>query len=359
MFRIYQKYLIKKFLFKFINISIIFFSLSMILGILEEISFFKNLENNILYPFFLTLLNAPITLFEIFPFIFLLTVQFLIYELFKKEELNLLKKNGLDNLKIIRILFFLSIFIGVFNVLVYYNVASKLKFQYSNIKNGLSDDNKYLAMVNESGLWIKDEINDSILIIKSAYVDKNFLSKVIINEFNSNFDLRRTIQSNKIDIKEKIWIIYNPTITKENINEKSDEFIVLETNFDEDKINNLFSNVTTLDLIRLFDLKKEFENLGYSSDEITIHLLKLFTTPLFYGVLTILSAIIMFHFTRDKSLIFHIVIGIFMSVMIYYMNFIFNSLGNTGKIPIILSIFFPLFIVSIISIIGLINVNEK
>ena len=47
----------------------------------------------------------------------------------------------------------------------------------------------------------------------------------------------------------------------------------------------------------------------------------------------------MFHFTRDKSLIFHIVIGIFMSVMIYYMNFIFNSLGNTGKIPIILSIF--------------------
>ena len=90
---------------KFINISLIFFSLTVVLGILEEISFFKNLDKNIFYPYFLTLLNAPITLFEIFPFIFLLTTQFLFYDLFKKEELNLLKKNGLNNLKIIKILF--------------------------------------------------------------------------------------------------------------------------------------------------------------------------------------------------------------------------------------------------------------
>ena len=81
--------------------------------------------------------------------------------------------------------------------------------------------------------------------------------------------------------------------------------------------------------------------------------------PLFYGVLTILSAIIMFNFTRDKSLLFHIIIGILMSVLIYYMNFIFNSLGISGKIPIYLSIFFPLMVVSIISIIGLVNINEK
>ena len=67
----------------------------------------------------------------------------------------------------------------------------------------------------------------------------------------------------------------------------------------------------------------------------------------------------MFNFTRDKSLIFHIIIGILMSVLIYYMNFIFNSLGSNGKIPIFLSIFFPLMIVSLISIIGLININEK
>ena len=106
-------------------------------------------------------------------------------------------------------------------------------------------------------------------------------------------------------------------------------------------------------------MKKDYEKLGYSSDEIKIQLLKLFTMPLFYGVLTVLSAVIMFNFTRDKSLLFHIIIGILMSVLIYYMNFIFNSLGNNGRVPIFLSIFFPLVAISCISAIGLVNINEK
>ena len=359
MLKIYQKYLINNFLTKFCYISIIFFSLIIILSLLEEISFFKDLEINFLYPYFLTLLNAPITLFEIFPFIFLLTTQFLFYDLFKSDELNLLKKNGLNNLKIVKILFFLSICIGIFNVLIFYNVSSLLKFQYSNIKNSFSKDNKYLAMVTDSGLWIKDEISNKKLIIKSTYVKGNFLSKTIINEFNNNFELLRTIQSDKIDIKTNDWIIYDPIITNKNISEKTKGSIILSTNFNEEKINNLFSNISTLNLIKLFNLKNEFDKLGYSSDEIEIHLLKLFTMPLFYGILTILSSIIMFTFSKDKSLLFHIVLGILMSVMIYYLSFIFSSLGTNGKLPVYLSIFFPLMIISLFSIIGLVNINEK
>ncbi|MDC3036292.1 LptF/LptG family permease [Candidatus Pelagibacter sp.] len=359
MFKIYQKYLINNFLFKFLNISIVFLALIVILGILEEISFFKDLKVNFLYPYFLTILNTPMTLFEIFPFIFLLSTQFLFYDLFRKDELNLLKKNGLSNLKIIKILFLLSLVIGIFNIAIYYNLASKLKFHYSIIKNNLSNDNKYLAMVTESGLWIKDEIDNKVLIVKSNYVRGNFLSKAIINEFNDNFELIRTIQSEKIDMKNKIWTIYNPIITRGNISEKNIERITLLTNFDEEKINNLFSNISTLDMMKLFDLKKDFDELGYSTREILIHLLKLFSTPLLYGILTVLSAIIMINFTRNKSLLFHIIIGILMSVVIYYMNFIFSSLGNNGRIPIILSIFFPIMIISFLSIIGLININEK
>ena len=118
MFKTYQKYIIQNFLIKFFMITIVFFSLIIILGSLEEISFTKDLEVNFFYPYFLTLLNAPITLIEIFPFIFLLTTQFLIFDLFKKDELSLLKTNGLKNMSIIK-LYFLSVSIGIFNVFVF------------------------------------------------------------------------------------------------------------------------------------------------------------------------------------------------------------------------------------------------
>ena len=81
MFKVYERYLIKSFSLKFLLISLVFLSLIIILSILEEISFFKNVNTNFFFPYFLTLLGAPITLFEIFPFIFLLGM--IIYNLNK------------------------------------------------------------------------------------------------------------------------------------------------------------------------------------------------------------------------------------------------------------------------------------
>ena len=359
MFKVYEKYIIKNFLNKFFYISLVFFSLIIILSILEEISFFKRSEVNFLFPYFLTFLSAPITLFEIFPFIFLISTQFLFFDLFKKDELNHMKNNGLSNIKIIKILFISSVSIGILTVLIFYNLASSLKFIYTDMKNKFSNDNKYLAVVTDSGLWLKDEIEDSIIIVKAKTINDNDLGEVIINEFTKKFDLVKTVQSTTVNIQEKKWIIKDPLITIDNISTKNEIDIEYETNFDKKKIGSLFSNISTLNIIELFDLKKDFEKLGYSSDEIVIHLLKLSSTPLLYGVLTILSSIIMFNFKRDKSLFFHVILGILMSVIIYYINFMFSSLGNNGKIPILASIFMPILFISIFSIIGLIRVNEK
>ena len=141
MFKIYIKYIIKKFLNKFIFISLIFLSLIFILNIFEEISFFKNISTTILTPYFLTFLNTPIILFELFPFIFLLSTQLFLNEILIKNELTLLKNVGLSNLKIITTLFFFSVFIGFLIIVLYYNLASKFKFYYTDIKNNYSNDN--------------------------------------------------------------------------------------------------------------------------------------------------------------------------------------------------------------------------
>ena len=254
------------------------------------------MKRNFYYHFFLPFLGPLLLLLEIFHLFFLLSTQFLFYDLFKTDELNLLKTNGLSNFKIIKILFFTSIIIGLLSIIIFYNAASKLKYFYTDIKNNFSNDNKYLAVVTESGLWLKDEIDNSTLIVKAGYIEDDFLNDVIINQFDKNFDLIKTIQSNKVNIYEKKWIIEDPIITFENISEESKERLILKTNFNKEKISGMFSNISTLNILELFDLKKDYENLGYSSNEIVIHLLRLGTTPLLYGILTLLSAVIMFNF---------------------------------------------------------------
>lgn len=359
MLKTYEKYIIKNFFYKFFSITLIFFSLTIILGSLEEVSFVKKMNVNFLFPYYLTLLNAPITVFEMFPFILLLTTQLLFYELHKKDELNMLKFLGLKNLSLIKIIFLISIFIGLFNVIFYYNLASNLKFHYSNLKNSLSDDNKYLAMVTKSGLWIKDEVDGKKLIIKSSSINLNILSNTTISELDENFELIRVIQSDKIDIKNNDWIIYEPIITKNNLSFFPNQKMIFKTSFNYEKISKIFSDISTLDLKKLFELKNDYEKLGYSSNQIMIHLFKLSTIPLFYGILVILASIIMFNLKKNNSVLFHLAIGFLISVAIYYLMFFFSSLGNTGKTPVNMSILFPMLILSMLCIIGVININEK
>ena len=93
----------------------------------------------------------------------------------------------------------------------------------------------------------------------------------------------------------------------------------------------MFSNISTLDILKLFNLMEDYKKIGYSPDDLELHLLKLFIMPLFYGVLTVLSSVLMFNISVNKPLIFHIAIGILMSVIIYYINFIFPLLEVTEK----------------------------
>ena len=359
MFKVYQKYIITNFLNKLGIISLIFFCLILILNVFEEISFFKDKNSSFILPYVLTLFTAPITLFEIFPFIFLISTQYFFYDTLKKNEIIILKNNGVSNFQIIKSLFLISFFLGFLMIILYYNLASGLKFLYTDIKNKFTNDNKYLAVVNDSGIWLKDETENSVVIVKSKSIKDNFLLEVIINNFDKNFQHVDTIQSKKVNIKSQEWIIYDPIVTSKNISKKMDDSIYFKSNFDEKKINGLFSNFSTLNLFELLNLKKDYESIGYSSDEILIHLFKLLSTPFLYALLTVLASIIMFNIKSNQPFLFHVLLGVLISVLIYYLNYIFVSLGNAGKIPPNISVFLPILFISIITIMGLVRVNEK
>ena len=70
-------------------------------------------------------------------------------------------------------------------------------------------------------------------------------------------------------------------ISKDNISTKYNDSIKLETNFNKERINSLFSNISTLSLLELFTLKKDYEKLGYSSDEVIIIDESFFLCPYF------------------------------------------------------------------------------
>ena len=259
----------------------------------------------------------------------------------------------------IRLLALCSFLFGIFIITVYYPISSKLKFIYSDIKNVYSEDGKYLKHLNDNGIWIKDELNNEIYIINGASKKDPFLEDVFISKFNNNFDLIENIFAKKVDISNDKWVIENPIIFKDNRQTPSEKTIVLNTHFNINKINSSFRNLNSFNLFQLIDIKNENNLLGYSSQDIDLHFLKIISLPIYFTILVIISSLIMLNIKKNKPYIFHVLLGISLSVIIYYINNIFNVFGLTNKIPIYLSIFFPMIFLGIISIIGLIRINEK
>jgi lipopolysaccharide export system permease protein len=354
----YIKFLINLFNVSLLKIFIIFFIIILITNILEQFEFFKNIDLSFFYLFFLSLLNTPSVLFEILPFIFLLSTQVFFIHLIDKNELQVFKYTGLNNIKIIKILGLYSFTLGIVLVIFFYNGSSILKNSYLLIKNNYSDDNKYLAVITENGLWIKDEINDNINIINASKVNNEFLLNVSITRFNKDFDVVEILQSEKVDITSKKWKIFNPIILKGSSQSSLDE-LILQSNFDLQKINGLFSNLSSLSIIDLITLRKSYMSLNYSVTDINSHLLKIVSYPVYLTLITIFSAIIMFNIGYQKNTFFKITLGIFLSVIIYYINNFLSVLGTNEKIPLTLSIFLPLIILSIINFISIIKLNEK
>ena len=357
--KVYQNYIIKKYLATLTLVTLIFFSLTIILNIFEEMNFFKDLDVNIIFPISLTFLNSPSVLYEVFPFIFLISTQFFFIKLFEANELMVFKNYGISNFQILKVIVFLSFFIALLINIVFYNVSSNLKFLYLELKNDYSLDNKYLAVITENGLWIKDEIDESINIISAKKIEENNLIDVEITQFDKNFLLERSIYSNKIDITNNQWVVENPKIFIENKTTESKKELIFKSNFNAEKINNLFSNLSSLSFLKLIEIKKNYTLLGYSTVEIDIHIQKIFAYPFYLTIMTLFSGIIMLNIKHNKPKIFNLILGIILSVIIYYINYFSNVVGQNLDIPLIISVWSPIIIITLTCGIGLVRLNEK
>ena len=359
MIKIHKLYLFKKFIKKIFTISGVFFVLVMIINLIEEANFLKNTESSFFTPLILTFLNSPSLLNEMMPFIFLISTQFFFIDLYENKEIYTLKQFGLDNFTLLRFLSLISFILGLFIVIFFNNFSSILKNQYLKIKNNYTTDNKYLAVITKNGLWIKDNSKNGTVIVNADKIENGYLYNLSITKLTNKFEIEKNIIAEKSDINDYNWKIFNAIVTEANNNTKKFENLRFDSNFNFERINNLFSDLSSLTFFELLKLKEDYKVIGYSVDDIDIQAHKYYSFPFLLMAMTIISIIIMINNKFKNNLLVNILIGIFFSVLIYYISHFSNILGSNGKLPIILSVWFPVFILFLISSIGIVRLNEK
>ncbi len=354
----YYKFILNTFLRSFIYVFFVMFSLVLILNILTELEFFRNIDIEFYFPIYISVLNAPSLIFEMFPFIFLIGTQLFFISLFKDNQIQIFKYSGLKNSKILNLISIFAFLLGILAITFFYNFSSNLKNFYLELKNNYSADDKYLAVITKNGLWIKDNVDGKINIINALKIEDEYLINTFITQFDENYEVIKNIQSSKVDISKNEWTAYDVKVYKNNVSDEIEK-LKFYSNFNYQKIQSLFSNLSSLSILELIELRNNYKSLNYSLIEVDLQLLKIISYPIYLTLMTLLSAILMFNIKRYSSSTFKISIGLFLSVIIYYINNFFYVMGKTEKLSLFISIWVPLIILFTVNLIMVKRINEK
>ena len=360
--KVLYNYLFLNFLKTFFFIVGIFYGFGMILNLFEEIEFFKNLNVGLLQPFILTAMIIPSILLKLLPFVIFISSMWFMLKIRNNKDLLTLKIFGCSNLKIFFILALTSFLLG-WVILFFLNpITSTLSKYYEETKSNYSRDIDHLVTFNKNGLWIKENLDQGTRIISATKPENENLIDVTIVHLDKNFNLIEKIISKRVNIQNKEWILNDVkilTLVNDMFEEEKTDILKINSIYDYEKINRLFKNFDTMSFLDLtFNYGKLINN-GYSKIFLDQSLHSLLSLPFFLMVMTGLASILTMNALKKSNNFKFIIVGLISTVLIFYFKDFSIALGQTDRIPLILSIWAPIIVLSLFILIGVLQINEK
>ena len=98
---------------------------------------------------------------------------------------------------------------------------------------------------------------------------------------------------------------------------------------------------------------------GYSDDFLKQSLHSMLVLPFFLFLMTALASILTLNTLKKSDNVKFIIVGLIVSIGIFYIKDLSLALGQTDKVPLLLSIWAPVIILSFLIFIGVLQINEK
>ena len=362
--KIILSYLIKNFLKCIFVFFIIIYCFGLILNLFEEIEFFKSINVSALLPLKLTAVYIPSMIIKIFPFIIFFASMWFMVKIRNNKDLLTLKVYSYSNIKIFFILAFTSFILG-WVILFFFNpVTSLLAKYYEKTKSNYSRDIDHLITYNKNGLWIKENLGNQNRIISANKIgiENKELIDVKIFNLNKDFNLLEEVVSEKASIEDNNWVLHDVTIYfyEDNIlKQKKVDTYEINSNYNYYKITSLFRNFDTMSFLDLILNYEELNNKGYNKTLLKQSLHSLLSLPFFFFLMTGLAAIATLGTLKQSENYKFIIFCLIISVLIFYLKDLSLALGQTDRIPLLLSIWAPIIALSFFTFIGVLQINEK
>ena len=363
-------YFSKEFAFSLMLVFLVFLSLSLLINSVGELIYLKDkkLENIIWMAAILTLAKTPTTIIELSVFIFLFSGILFFVKIQKNNEVNTMLLAGISKTLSILIPAVISFLCGLCIVFFLSPISSSSLNFYENERRTYSSNDNLIVM-NNMGLWFMENTTNGYNIIRADRIGKdNFqiLNNVTIYNLDQDFNFIRRLDSAKIIINEKKWLLTEAQITQEKeslspdmkTNDKSSLEISLDSSININNLKDYFTDVNTVSFWNIMKTIKIHNSRGYSAEELRIKLHKYLTLPFYLFAMILASTTFTIGSNKQYNTFMYLFFGTILGVCIYFLNDLSISLGLSNRLPLAISVWSPVGLIISLSTINIIRINE-
>jgi lipopolysaccharide export LptBFGC system permease protein LptF len=101
------------------------------------------------------------------------------------------------------------------------------------------------------------------------------------------------------------------------------------------------------------------EDKGYSTIDLRIRYQKLISFPIYLLAMSILSGLMIINLGKTSNYLKYGTYGVIISIIIYFLNDLSITIAKSGIISVDFSVWIPIFLIILINLVGIIQVNAK
>jgi lipopolysaccharide export system permease protein len=339
-------------------------SIILLINLLDEFNFFKS-KKDLKFIFFIifTILKIPNLLINLFPFIVLFGGIVFYLKIYNHNEVISLRVMGYSNIQIILIPALTSFIIGYIIVFLIVPFSSSMLRYYESLRSEYNET-KNLVFVNETGIWILDKNEKEKNIIRIEKISKDFsvINQITIYNYDSSNNFIKRIDATEGFIKDKNWLLNKVYIISSNKKNNKENYLNnynYISNINISELKNVYKNTDTASLL---DINKEMSILddkGYSTIDLRIRYQKLISFPIYLLAMSILSGLMIINLGKTSNYLKYGSYGVIISIIIYFLNDLSITIAKSGIISVDFSVWIPIFLIILINLVGITQVNAK
>ena len=333
-------YLLKKFIYSFLIVFILFTLLVFFSDLIEQFrkSTNKNVPINIIFR--LTFLNAPFLIFSTIPIVIFFSTIFCYLRLIRGSEYIIMGSSGVSSMQLTKAPILIFFLIGLIFVFVVNPISAVFQKEFQELDYKYIKRIDRLTSVSKNGIWLMQENTNgitNIIYAKNIKDDGTTLVDFMLLEYAENDMLRGRIDGKIAKLSDNKWIMNKLLLTKKNETPIYYDYFEYTASINKEDIKNSLSAPEMMSFFQLGSFIYILEKLGYSANDYKIYFYNILFMPIIVLAFVILANSIIIDIKQNDKFT-RVIISSFLLIFIYYfVTNLMNTLGSNGKIPPFLS----------------------